>query len=478
MCLSKNKIYCISLFLVFLCFSKAHSQPTLPDLYIDTDGAPDDYRAINLFLASGKYNIRAIICTGGVLSPDQSRQKAESLVNDLGLLIPVIKAFESNSPVPDFREFANSFPWGNRVLTNKENNIATFVDTANFEGSLYVCLGPLTSLEKIIQNKGNSKPQKIIWYCNPKLAGSFNYDFDSLAAKKCLHSKTDMVLVSNLQKEGMSFSQSLMDSISNLKTPLAINISTAFSKFLSTPNCTPHLKIWDDLTAVYLLFPELFKAKINPHNPHLVVINDFHSPFVRQALVKIFERNLPDKNSIGLYQFPYNKDAYWFDIASIADSAQKLYGQEEWKICALTNEFHQHVGIYSIIGAKMGIHAREYFKVPLDKLLVRSNAGLSPPLSCLNDGLQLSTGATLGHGTIFINENQKYTASAYFEYKGKKIKLSLKQELVNQVEKDIQSGIVQYGNLSDGYWKLIRELSLKYWLNWDRNKIFEMEIFP
>lgn len=478
MCLSKNKIYCISLFLVFLCFSKAHSQPTLPDLYIDTDGAPDDYRAINLFLASGKYNIRAIICTGGVLSPDQSRQKAESLVNDLGLLIPVIKAFESNSPVPDFRIFANNFSWGTRDLTCKENNIATFIDTTNFEGSIYVCLGPLTSLEKIILKKENSKPQKIIWYCNPKLTGSFNYDFDSLAAKKCIHSKTDMVLVSNLQKEGMNFSQSLMDSISGLKTPIAINVSEAFNKFLNTPNFTAHLKIWDDLTAVYLIFPELFKANLDFQNPHLVVIKDFRPSFIRQAIVNIFGSNLPENNSIGFYQFPYNKSAYRFDIATIADSAQKMYGKEEWKMCALTNEFHQHVGIYSIIGAKMGIHAREYFDVPLDKLIVRSNAGLSPPLSCLNDGLQLSTGATLGHGTISINENQKHTASAYFEYKGKKIKVSLKQELVNQVEKDIGSGIIQYGNLSDGYWKLIRELSLKYWLEWDRNKIFEMEILP
>ena len=392
----KHKFSFIFLFLVFLFTGNAHSQLTLPDLYIDTDGAPDDFRAINLFLASGKYNIRSIICTGGVLSPTQTHKKVESLVNDLQLFIPVIKALECNTPAPVFRDFANSFPWGKPASTVKENNFNAFTDTSNFEGSLYVCLGPLTSLEKIIQKKGNSKPQKIIWYCNPELTGSFNYDFDSLADKTCIQSKTDIVLMSTLQKSGMNFSQSLIDSISTQKTTIAKNVSKAFKIFFTKHNSTAHLKIWDDLTAVYLLFPELFKANMNPHNPHLIVIKDFHSPFIRQAIVNILGNILPDKNSIGFYQFPYHKDAYRFDIATIADSAQKMYGQEEWKMCALTNEFHQHVGIYSIIGAKMGIYAREYFDVPLDKMVVRSNAGLSPPLSCMNDGLQISTGATMG----------------------------------------------------------------------------------
>jgi hypothetical protein len=29
--------------------------------------------------------------------------------------------------------------------------------------------------------------------------------------------------------------------------------------------------------------------------------------------------------------------------------------------------------------------------------------------------------------------------------------------------------------MDDGYWKLIRHNALKYWLEWDRNKIFDVE---
>ena len=39
------------------------------------------------------------------------------------------------------------------------------------------------------------------------------------------------------------------------------------------------------------------------------------------------------------------------------------------------------LGIYSIIGAKMGLRTREYFDVGLDELLVVSYAGSQPPLT-------------------------------------------------------------------------------------------------
>ena len=77
---------------------------------------------------------------------------------------------------------------------------------------------------------------------------------------------------------------------------------------------------------------------------------------------------------------------------------------KEWKIVVLTNEFHEHMGIYSILGAKMGLRAREYFHLGIDELEILSFAGSTPPVSCLNDGLQVSTGATLGHGTITLGE--------------------------------------------------------------------------
>ena len=47
----------------------------------------------------------------------------------------------------------------------------------------------------------------------------------------------------------------------------------------------------------------------------------------------------------------------------------------------MTNEIHGHTGIYSIIGAKMGIRAMEYFNVGVNNLMITSFAGSEPPLS-------------------------------------------------------------------------------------------------
>ena len=76
------------------------------------------------------------------------------------------------------------------------------------------------------------------------------------------------------------------------------------------------------------------------------------------------------------------------------------HGLEEWKATLLTNEMHRHLGLWSIIGAKMGVRAREILNAPFDHLEVISFAGYQPPFSCLNDGIQISTGSSLGRGTI------------------------------------------------------------------------------
>ena len=108
-------------------------------------------------------------------------------------------------------------------------------------------------------------------------------------------------------------------------------------------------------------------------------------------------------------------------------------------------------------------------------LEVKSYAGSKPPYSCLNDGIQVSTGATLGMGTIRLAGHGKTKPSAIFTCKGRSIKLTLKKEYLEQVDADINEGITKFGLLDDGYWKLIRRNALIYWLEWDRNKIFEIE---
>ncbi len=82
-------------------------------------------------------------------------------------------------------------------------------------------------------------------------------------------------------------------------------------------------------------------------------------------------------------------------------------------------------------------------------------AGSKPPYSCLNDGLQVSTGATLGMGTIHLAADSIAKPTAIFTRKGRSVRISLKKEYLEKVDADINEGILKFGLMDDGYWKLI-----------------------
>ena len=180
-------------------------------------------------------------------------------------------------------------------------------------------------------------------------------------------------------------------------------------------------------------------------------------------------------------------------IEAMAERTIARWGKEEWRAVILTNEIHGHIGIYSTIGAKMGIYALELLSRLCNKaeeLKVLSFAGSRPPVSCFNDGLQISTGATLGHGAIEIakscaesKEHADARVEAIFRFraicgteaKEMLLRVWLKEELMQQIAGDIANAVKQYGHTPD-YWLQVRRLALDYWQQWNRAEIFETEM--
>ena len=198
-------------------------------------------------------------------------------------------------------------------------------------------------------------------------------------------------------------------------------------------------------------------------------------------------------------------------IEAMAERTIARWGKEEWRAVILTNEIHGHIGIYSTIGAKMGIYALEFISRccnKMENLKILSFAGSRPPISCFNDGLQISTGATLGHGSIKIAkscslskgckecadceeiiegaESKKganarveaifrFRAICGTEAKEMQLRVWLKEELRQQIAGDIANAVKQYGHTPD-YWQQVRRLALDYWQQWNRAEIFETEM--
>ncbi|NJO68400.1 MAG: hypothetical protein HC830_03210 [Bacteroidetes bacterium] len=110
------------------------------------------------------------------------------------------------------------------------------------------------------------------------------------------------------------------------------------------------------------------------------------------------------------------------------DETVKNFGKNEWVAVTMANEMHRHLGVFALIGTKMGIRAKEYFNAGVDEMNITTYAGSIPPFSCMNDGLQVSTGATVGHGLITVSPDSMVRPVADFTYMGKTISVTLKPE--------------------------------------------------
>jgi pyrimidine-specific ribonucleoside hydrolase len=173
-----------------------------------------------------------------------------------------------------------------------------------------------------------------------------------------------------------------------------------------------------------------------------------------------------------LKSFPSEAFRFQDDIAPWVDRIVARHGKEEWRCVVLTHELHGHMGILNILGAKMGVRARELLKSPRKGLRVVSFAGLATPLSCFNDGLQVATGATLGRGTIQV-ETASPRPGARISSEVAECELTAKPEIMKRITKDLDSLSASLGFGSAPYFAAVRELSMQYWFELDRAAIFD-----
>ena len=174
-------------------------------------------------------------------------------------------------------------------------------------------------------------------------------------------------------------------------------------------------------------------------------------------------------------EMPLDPSFYFDDIKPFVNEIVNKYGIDEWSSGVIANELHRHLGTFAIIGVKMGIRAREYFDTGVDEFTATSFAGSTPPLSCMNDGIQVSTGATPGHGLLMVRNDTVAGPSAEFTYLGRKIRLTLKPEIAVKISSELKEINFIYGLDSNTYWELVRKNTIKYWRDLDRHEIFDIK---
>jgi len=456
-------------------------------IIIDTDCAIDDLRAISLLLSRPEITIKAILLSDGSLPPNEGFNKVNALLHEFNSdSIPVASGEILKAINPPWRQFVRQINWG--TSSGKQasgiNAVSLLYEKLNqsSEKITLVCLGPLTNVSQLIKKNASitSKIERIIWYNeSTKPFQGFNYECDKMAADFLFNSGIRIDVISNLQKE-----QSIIDTSfyavckesNNILSRILYNVFSQPAVFEKLSQ--RHFKLCDDLIAVYITNPELFDINTSKGNFKIRYNQDYNVTSIKEAIDDMIKGTYISSKSIVFNEFPRKREMFTYDVREIMDSAIARYGLEEWKATVMTDEFHGHLGVFSIVGAKMGIKARELFEVAPDQLEVMTFAGTKPPYSCLNDGIQVSTGATLGMGTIHLASDSIVEPMAIFTYKNRSIQLSLKSEYLKIVDEDINEGIVKFGLMDDGYWKLIRRNAINYWLNWNRNEIFDIKEIP
>lgn len=450
----------------------AHPWKPAHYIIIDTDGGMDDFRAISMLLASPDVRVLGITVTPGALAGTNAYNQVQSMLKSYyhnGLLVGLNDAPEikpANFPM------AVKFQWGSRELTDEKPVAATEILKYIYQNSTdpiyFVCLGSLNIVDKAskVIPQFNSRTASILWSCSDfSVNESFNYSLDKEAYKKVSKLKIPVLIVNGKSIRQEIFNDTLVQQLGGLNIPYANEINRSLQ--------TEHKMIYDEAVPLWLHFPKYFETTVNGQVVLTSINASISDEELQKAVVQITAGETINMNQV--INFSWRKEDYFQDIQPIMDSTVKKYGKAEWEAEIMANELHRHLGVFAIVGAKMGIRAKEYFGAGIDEITVNSYAGSIPPFSCMNDGLQVSTGATVGHGLIKVSPDTTVRPVADFTYMGRTIRVTLKPEFGKKIASEVKELNTVYGLNSNIYWELIRRLAIKYWANFDRHEVFTIE---
>jgi pyrimidine-specific ribonucleoside hydrolase len=457
-----------------------YSHPWKPGHYviIDTDGGIDDIRAITMLLASPDVRVLAITISPGALSTHNAYLKVRSLLNSFsheGILIGINRKCEFGSP--DF-PFALNTSWGDEkgiAVTDVPDCIKIIEEVLTAEKTRvsFICLAGLSTVS--IADKEiplfRKQVKEILWSSEgPAGKQAFNYQIDPAAASGTLKGGIPVrsIIASG---EKTFYDDDMIKNIEAIPNVYARKISGFFQKY-GAENHEFSFSANDEMVPLFLHYPALFR--------HDSIAEKYECPSagiapLRESMLKIISGETVAKNQV-IKTFPTDPSFYSADVEPFVTEIINKYGIDEWTSGVIANELHRHLGVYAIIGVKMGIRAREFFDTGVDEFSTISSAGSTPPLSCMNDGLQVSTGSTPGHGLLTVVNDDPARPTALFTYMNRKIRLTLRTEITAKISSELKEINFVYGLDSNIYWELVRKNSLKYWRDLDRHDIFIIEI--
>lgn len=469
-------------FAVFFVFATVSAHPWKPSNYVivDTDGGIDDMRAISMLLASRDVRVLAITVSPGTLSSDSAYVKVKSMLNSYfheGIPVGINRDVKFKSP--NFENAAVAV-WGSSTAIDPlkaPDAVEVILEMVSAESTpiRFISLGGLSTASHILKNEELAKKQirEFIWSADSvNDTKGFNYNIDKSAAKYILE-QTDIPVSIVSRADVLSkqfYNNTFIGSILSCGTPYSKKVAGYFSSTTAMSHPFSYTAC-DEMVPLFVHYPDLFTKKVSGSVAEYTP-NDLIG--LKEKYLAIISGETVAPNQV-IQTIPTDPSFYMEDLHPYVEQIIEKYGRDEWTSGIIASELHRHLGIFAIIGVKMGTRAREYFNTGVDEFTAKTYAGSTPPLSCMNDGIQVSTGATPGHGLLFVNNEPPLSASVDFTYLNRVIRISLKPELEQQISAELREINFIYGLDSNIYWELVRQKTLKYWLEFDRHEIFNIE---
>jgi len=528
------------LWLLVFALPAAGDEP-LP-LLIDTDMGLDDMRAIALMLDMDQVKVHGVSTVFGSQEPRRGGRAMIRLLGGLGhRRLPVAPGAEEplkgKFEPPAWRRtcetatdnlFGNTGNTGHILLHEPAHEMISRLARREGEDVRLVCLGPLTNLARALENDPglpNVVHTLIISGCDT-VEPQFNITADPEAALRVLAAPWKRVVLLG------GFGESIDADFGNVLQGIEkerIGGRTARGLGILCGSAE-QLLFGDEHASLYLIRSELFTHS-DPFCASVVLEGEQRGRIVREdgagschvtavlpgvpgpKLVRAILDSISgllaprmtgpaagagyDHSASGtmLRQFPpLERSGYQDDVAGMMDRIVSAHGAEEWRWSVLAGEIHGHLDIYSMVGVKMGLRAMEILGTARESFELAPHCGSEPPLSCLQDGLMVSTGATPGQGLLlsttgalllpplYVDEEADGlaaaggpAAAASFYHGERMISIRLLPEVQQLIGERIDALARQHGGTtSEAYFTALRGETLRLQLELDRNMIFEV----
>ena len=105
------------------------------------------------------------------------------------------------------------------------------------------------------------------------------------------------------------------------------------------------------------------------------------------------------------------------------------------------SEFHGHLGPFVVVGYRMGEVANRLLGADAFAKTSVALTGGKPPRSCMIDGIQLSSGCTIGKGAIGVIDQGEVASIFLSKEDGRQVKISLRDAKLDEISSTSHEGM-------------------------------------